>query len=66
MKVDGKPLIQGRQVTGFSIEEESIVKLTEVMPSLLEDDIKRNGGHYVKAEKTWAEKIVVDGKLITG
>ncbi|KAJ0268849.1 hypothetical protein COL940_013001 [Colletotrichum noveboracense] len=66
VQIDGKPLIEGRQVTGFSNEEEDIVGLTEVMPELLEDAVKRAGGIYIKADKPWAEQVVVDGRLITG
>lgn len=64
--IDGKPLLQGRQVTGFSNEEEDIIGLTSAMPQLLEDEVKKSGGIYVKAEKPWSEKVVVDGQLITG
>ncbi|KAK7701110.1 hypothetical protein SLS64_010442 [Diaporthe eres] len=64
--IDGKPLLQGRQVTGFSNEEEDIIGLTSAMPQLLEDEVKKSGGIYVKADKPWSEKVVVDGQLITG
>lgn len=66
VKIDGKPLLQGRQVTGFSNEEEEIIGLTSAMPQLLEDEVKKSGGIYVKADKPWSEKVVVDGQLITG
>lgn len=63
--VDGKPLLQGRDVAGFSNSEEDAVQLTSAMPVLLEDEIKRVGGNYVKAAD-WAEKLAVDGQIITG
>lgn len=66
VKIDGNPLLQGRQVTGFSNEEEEIIGLTSAMPQLLEDEVKKSGGIYVKADKPWSEKVVVDGQLITG
>lgn len=66
VRIDGKPLLQGRQVTGFSNEEEEIIGLTSTMPQLVEDEVKKNGGIYVKADKPWSEKVVVDGRLITG
>ncbi|KAK2672547.1 Class I glutamine amidotransferase-like [Fusarium oxysporum f. sp. vasinfectum] len=65
VKVDGKPLLEGREATGFSNSEEEAVKLTSAMPVLLEDEIKRVGGKYVKADD-WAEKLAVDGQVITG
>ncbi|KAF5021612.1 hypothetical protein F66182_6359 [Fusarium sp. NRRL 66182] len=63
--VDGKPLLQGRQVAGFSNSEEDAVGLTSAMPVLLEDEIKRVGGNYVKGDD-WSEKLAVDGQVITG
>lgn len=66
VKIEGKPFLQGRQVTGFSNEEEDIIGLTSAMPQLLEDEVKKSGAIYVKAEKPWSEKVVVDGQLITG
>ncbi|KPM40810.1 hypothetical protein AK830_g5763 [Neonectria ditissima] len=62
----GKPLLQGRQATGFSNAEEDQVDMTKHMPVLLEDEIKRVGGNYVKADEPWGEKVVVDGQVITG
>ncbi|BFZ62101.1 hypothetical protein YB2330_003180 [Saitoella coloradoensis] len=58
--------VKGRKVTGFSNEEEDQAGLTDAMPYLLEDRLKERGGLYEKAEKAWGEKLVVDGKLITG
>lgn len=66
VKIGGKPLLQGRQITGFSNEEEDIIGLTSAMPQLLEDEVKKSGGIYLKADKPWSEKVVVDGQLITG
>ena len=66
---NGKYLIEGHQVTGFSNSEEDGVGLSKYMPFMLEDVLKKNsGGKYVKAEQDWGEKVVVEngGKLITG
>ncbi|KAK0620185.1 class I glutamine amidotransferase-like protein [Immersiella caudata] len=62
----GKHLLEGKEVTGFSNAEEEIMGLTKAMPFLLEDKIKQEGGKFVKADEPWGEKVVVDGKLITG
>lgn len=62
----GKSLLEGKEVTGFSNEEEEQVGKTKVVPFLLEDKMKEAGGKYVKADKPWGEKVVVDGKLVTG
>jgi putative cofactor-binding repeat protein len=62
---DGAPLVKGKSVTGFSNTEEAAVGLTDVVPFLVEDALKANGGRYSRAED-WASHAVVDGNLITG
>jgi putative intracellular protease/amidase len=62
---DGKPLVSGKNVTGFTNSEEEGVGLTDVVPFLVEDMLKANGGHYQKGED-WASLVVTDGKLVTG
>ncbi|MDR3516541.1 MAG: type 1 glutamine amidotransferase domain-containing protein [Azospirillaceae bacterium] len=62
---DGKPLVAGRKVTGFSNAEEAAVGLTEVVPFLVEDMLKENGARYAKAGD-WQPYVLGDGLLITG
>lgn len=62
---DGHPVVKGKRVTGFTNSEEAAVGLTEVVPFLVEDMLKANGGDYSKAED-WASYVVEDGHLITG
>jgi putative intracellular protease/amidase len=62
---NGDPLIKGKNVTGFSNTEEAGVKLTEVVPFLLEDELKKAGGHYSKGPD-WGVYVQTDGMLITG
>lgn len=64
-KADGMSVISGRRVTGFSNTEEESVGLTKVVPFLVEDMLKANGGLYEKGAD-WGSHVVVDGKLITG
>ncbi|MEI8632978.1 hypothetical protein P4S72_15190 [Vibrio sp. PP-XX7] len=45
----GEPLVSGKSVTGFSNTEEAAVELTDVVPFLVEDMLKANGGNYSKA-----------------
>ncbi len=61
----GAPIVQGKRVTGFSNSEEEEVKLTKVVPFLVEDELKRLGGHYEKAPN-WQSFVITDGRLITG
>ena len=62
---DGEPLVKGRRVTGFTNGEEEGVGLTDVVPFLLEDELKAKGGKYQKTDD-WESLAVVDGRLITG
>ena len=62
---DGKPLIFGRKVTGFSNSEEEAVGLTKVVPFLIEDEFLRLGGRYEKGAD-WQSHVVADGLLVTG
>jgi putative intracellular protease/amidase len=62
---NGDPLVKGKKVTGFTNEEEEGVKLTDVVPFLLEDELKNNGGDYSKIA-AFAPYVVKDGMLITG
>jgi putative intracellular protease/amidase len=61
----GQPIVKGKRVTGFTNTEEEAVHLTDVVPFLVEDELKRLGGNYEKAGD-WADFTVVDGRLITG
>jgi len=62
---DGLPLVQGKSVTGFANTEEAAIGLTGIVPFLVEDLLKNNGGNYSKAED-WQSYVVTDGNLITG
>jgi len=61
----GAPLVRGRKVTGFTNGEEEAVKLTDVVPFLLEEMLKAKGGLYSKGPD-FQPYVVTDGLLITG
>mmetsp|Transcript_69534 Transcript_69534/g.220133 ORF Transcript_69534/g.220133 Transcript_69534/m.220133 type:complete len:227 (+) Transcript_69534:461-1141(+) len=65
VKVDGKSIVSGKKVTGFTNTEEEAVGLTKVVPFLLEDKLKELGGLYEKSGD-WSDFAVRDGNLITG
>ncbi len=62
---DGTPLVKGKEVTSFTNTEESAVGLTDVVPFLVEDMLKANGGRYSRGPD-WQPFYVTDGLLITG
>jgi putative intracellular protease/amidase len=62
---DGKPLVEGRTVTGFTNGEEEAVGLTTVVPFLVEDELMSLGATFSKVQN-WGVHTVVDGQLITG
>jgi putative intracellular protease/amidase len=62
---NGAPLVRGKRVTGFTNGEEEAVRLTHVVPFLVEDELKRIGGLYEKAAD-WESFAVVDGRVVTG
>jgi putative intracellular protease/amidase len=61
----GEPLVKGKRVTGFTNGEEEAVKLTKVVPFLVEDDLLRLGATFEKLPN-WQPFSIVDGRLITG
>lgn len=62
---DGFPLVRGKKVTGFTNREENWVKLSEVVPFMIEDMLSNKGGIFSKAN-AWQSHIEVDGNLVTG
>ena len=46
--------------------EEKEVRLTDVVPFLVEDELKRLGGLFEKAPKNWEPFVNTDGRLVTG
>lgn len=62
---EGRPIVEGKSVTGFSNTEEDGVGLTDIVPFLVEDTLKEKGGQYSKAED-WQVYVQQDGLLITG
>lgn len=62
---DGTPLVAGKKVTGFTNTEEDAVGLTTIVPFLVEDMLKANGGIYSKGAD-WQSYVLTDGLLVTG
>src|SRR6516165_6725360 len=65
MTPKGKPLVEGKNVTGFTDGEEEEMGLTKVVPFLVEDEMMGLGATFSKV-KNWGIHTVADGQLITG
>ena len=65
VKYNGEPLVKGKHVTGFTNGEEEEVKLTHVVPFLVEDELLRLGAIFEK-KANWQTFSITDGRLITG
>ena len=61
----GESVVKGKAVTGFTNTEEKATGLTDVVPFLVEDMLKKNGGNYSKAAD-FQPYVVTDRLLITG
>jgi predicted enzyme related to lactoylglutathione lyase len=61
----GAPLVKGKHVAGFTNGEEEEMRLTKVVPFLVEDELLRLGAIYEKMAN-WQPFSVTDGRLITG
>jgi putative intracellular protease/amidase/predicted enzyme related to lactoylglutathione lyase len=61
----GEPLVKGKHVTGFTNGEEEEMKLTKVVPFLVEDELLRLGAIFEK-KVNWQPFSIADGRLITG
>ncbi|WEK69705.1 MAG: type 1 glutamine amidotransferase domain-containing protein [Candidatus Chryseobacterium colombiense] len=62
---NGKYLVDGKKINAFTNEEESEVKLTNVVPFLLEDQLKERGAKFEKSG-LWQNHVVTDQRVITG
>ncbi|TWH45760.1 type 1 glutamine amidotransferase domain-containing protein [Sporomusa sp. KB1] len=62
---DGKPLVAGRRMTGFTNEEERIGGGDKMVPFALETKLRELGADFVSTNP-WGDYVVVDGNLITG
>jgi putative intracellular protease/amidase len=63
---NGEYLVQGKEITGFSWPEEVAAKRETAVPFNLEEELKKRGAKYSKAEKLFAPYVREDGRLITG
>ncbi|MGL4878737.1 type 1 glutamine amidotransferase domain-containing protein [Paraclostridium dentum] len=62
---NGKNLVDGVKVTGFSNSEEAAAGLDKLVPYLTETELVKRGANYVKGDD-WSEFAVSDNRVITG
>lgn len=62
----GHYLLAGKEVTGFSWNEEVKVGRDHAVPFNLEEELQKRGAKYGKAWSAFSTHVVEDGRLITG
>jgi putative intracellular protease/amidase len=62
---NGSYLLAGKDVAGFTNEEERAVELDRVVPFLLEDKLKERGARFHGAAM-WQPQVVASERLVTG
>ncbi|KAA5824568.1 type 1 glutamine amidotransferase domain-containing protein [Algibacter amylolyticus] len=62
---NGKYLVDGKKVNAFTNEEEVKVKLEDVVPFLLEDQLRARGAIFEKSAP-FNKHVVTDQRLVTG
>ena len=62
---DGKYLVDGKTMTSFTDGEEAAVQATDIVPFLLETELKAHGANHIAAAN-WSDHVEADGRLVTG
>ena len=65
LRPDGKSILTGKKVNGFTNQEETAAGLMDVVPFHLETRMKELGGRF-ESGPMWQPYAVRDGNLITG
>lgn len=63
---NGKPLLEGKKVTGFSNMEERLVQKDKWVPFLLETALREKAEKYAKHLLPGFSHAVADGRVVTG
>lgn len=67
LKADnGRPLIEGRRVTGFSNLEETLSGVKDQVPYMLQSEMEAKGARYEKSLIPFGSFVLTDGRIITG
>lgn len=63
---DGRPLIEGRRVTGFSNLEETLSGVKDQVPYWLQSELEARGARYEKSWMPFGSFVLTDGRIVTG
>jgi putative intracellular protease/amidase len=63
---DGKYLVDGKKVTGYSDREEVVGRTRKLVPFSLEERLRARGAHYSRSFVPFVSNTVSDGRLLTG
>lgn len=66
MRSDGTPLLKGRKVNGFTNSEEKAAELADVVPFLLEDELKAEGAVFERSSEDFCGFAIRDARIVTG
>lgn len=61
----GEPIVKGKTLAVFTDNEEAAVKLTDIVPFLLQTELEKLGA-TVKTAPNFTENAIRDGRLVTG
>lgn len=62
---NGKLLVKDRRLTAWTDSEEAAVELTDVVPFLLETELRKLGAQFERTDD-WGVHVTSDGPLVTG
>ena len=63
---DGTPLLNGRKVNSFTNSEETAAGLSDVVPFLLEDELKAEGAEFERSVEDFSGFAIRDARIVTG
>ncbi len=63
---NGRPLIEGHRVTGFSNLEETLSGVKDQVPYLLQSEMEARGARYEKSLIPFSSFVLTDGRIVTG
>ncbi|KAF2646350.1 IgE-binging protein [Massarina eburnea CBS 473.64] len=67
---DGKPIISGKKITGFTTQAEHDMKVIDILRKwgepLVDEHAKTLGAEYVRADGVWDDFHIADGRVVTG